>query len=65
MTHKYKRPIRKLYQPGWLDRSSCDIPPDSIVYVTESWGPFRAIETVEKPAIKGTCGRGSLVPVPA
>lgn len=64
MEKRYKRPIRKLYSPGWLDRTSCPIPPGSIVYVTGSWGPFRAIETVETPPIRGTCGKGSLVAVP-
>ena len=65
---RYKRPVRKLYQPQGYDRIcgglADGIAPGSIVRVTAAWGPFRAIETVETPIIRGTCGKGSLVAVP-
>ena len=60
----YKRPFRKLYQPGLQDRIGCAIPDGAIVRVTAGWGPFRAIETVEQPTQRGTCWKSSLAPVP-
>lgn len=60
---RYRRPIRKVYTPTWMDRFSlpCDITHGTPVNVVASWGPFRAIETDD--GRKGTCGRGSLRPV--
>ena len=58
---RYKRPVRKVYDPAcaWIDCAHTDIEPGTIVLVTASWGPFRAIET-EDGKQRGTCGKGSL-----
>jgi hypothetical protein len=65
MEHTYKRPMRKLYRPVGLDRFDAkhDIPPGTVVLVTASWGPFRGIVTLDGRT-HGSCGKGSLVPVP-
>ena len=67
MEKRYKRPVRKLYQPAgydWLGGGLADgIAPGTVVRVTASWGPFRAIETCETPPVRGTCGKGSLRPI--
>ena len=69
MEKRYKRPIRKLYQPTGYDRLcgrlAAGIAPGAVVYVTASWGPFRAIATCDTPPVRGTCGKGSLRPVRA
>ena len=64
MIHRYRRPVLKLYRPDWYDRTRCKVPPDTIVRVVASWGPFRGIETVETPSIHDACIKGSLIPVP-
>src|SRR5215831_17361268 len=60
---RYRRGIRKRYQPiGW-DRfdPNTAVPAGTIVYVVAAWGPFRGLETLDgKPA--GSCGKESLVP---
>jgi len=61
----YKRPIRKLFVPVGFDRfdPSTSAKPYTVVYVDSAWGPFRGLRSATGACL-GSCGKGSLLPVP-
>lgn len=69
MMKLYKRPFRKLYQPGLHDRcmpvvlrgDPAGIPAGSIVSVIGRFGPFRCIE---KDGTKQNVWARALLPIP-
>jgi hypothetical protein len=64
ITHRYRRPVRKVYDPVGLDRFDphTAVAPGTIVLVVASWGPFRGLQTLDGKHA-GSCGKGSLRPV--
>jgi len=62
---RYKRGIRKVYQPVGWDRFDPSTParPGDLVLVVAAWGPFRGLESLEGRYL-GSCGKGSLQPAP-